>query len=268
MRARVSEPVDRIRQYWDERAATNADAATTNDLGLRRLESATLMAELARIEVGAGSRILDVGCGDGATTLSLAKRYPQAEVRGVDFSPQMIALARSRAGASNVSFAEGDVRRLRDAVGGARFDLIVTNRCLINLNTAEEQYAGLAEIAASLVPGGWFIGTENFTGGQETLNATRRSAGLGEIPVRWHNLFFDEGEFRERAGRLFDSVEVIAFSSTYYLVTRVVYSALCRNDGVEPDYAHPIHDIAAGLPAVGDFSPIKLIRARVRNADR
>jgi SAM-dependent methyltransferase len=258
----MSEPVDKIRAYWDERAATTAEAATTNDIGLRRLEAATLVAELERIGVAGGARILDVGCGDGATTLSLAEGCLGAEITGVDFSTQMIALANAKPAPANVRFAEADVRQLRQALGGARFDLIVTNRCLINLTTPDEQYAALGEIAGSLAPGGWYIGTENFMGGQTAMNALRTGQGLKPIPVRWHNLFFDEAEFAARAGRLFESVEVVNFSSTYYLVTRVVYSALCKRDGVEPDYAHPIHDIAAALPAAGDFSPIKLIRAR------
>ena len=258
----MSEQGDRIKAYWDERAATTAEAATTNDIGLRRLESATLIAELQRIGVGDGARILDVGCGDGATTLSLAERYPGAAVTGVDFSAQMIALANAKPARPNVRFGEADVRQLGQALAGARFDLVVTNRCLINLTSADEQYAALGEIAASLAPGGWYIGTENFMGGQNAMNALRAQAGLGEIPVRWHNLFFDEAAFADRAGRLFSQLEVVNFSSTYYLVTRVVYSALCKREGVEPDYGHPIHDIAAALPATGDFSPIKLIRAR------
>jgi hypothetical protein len=85
---------------------------------------------------------------------------------------------------------------------------------------------------------------------------------LEEILVRWHNLCFDEAEFIEKAGKIFRDVELINFSSTYYLVTRVVYSALCKN---EPGYEHPIYEIAASLPTAGDFTPIKLVRARAQD---
>ncbi len=54
-------------------------------------------------------------------------------------------------------------------------------------------------------------------------------------------------------------VEVDDFTSTYYLVTRVAYSAMCQREGVAPDYEHPLHEIATMLPAVGRFSPIRLV---------
>ena len=74
--------------------------------------------------------------------------------------------------------------------------------------------------------------------------------------------FFDEEVFQAETGKLFDSVAIESFSSSYYLATRVIYSAGCHLIGVEPDYFHPIHQTAGKLPAFGDFSPIKLIRAR------
>ena len=40
--------------------------------------------------------MLDVGCGPGNSTELLAARYPQAEIVGVDSSPEMIAAARKR----------------------------------------------------------------------------------------------------------------------------------------------------------------------------
>ncbi len=40
--------------------------------------------------------VLDLGCGDGQTLESLGKRYPQAQLHGVDQSPAMIEAARAR----------------------------------------------------------------------------------------------------------------------------------------------------------------------------
>jgi hypothetical protein len=131
------------------------------------------------------------------------------------------------------------------------------------LETGEEQFRALREITRHLTEGGFYIGTENFIGGQENLNAMRRAVKLEGIPVRWHNLYFDEAEFISRTAEMFSEVNIVNFSSTYYLITRVVYSALCKMQDVAPDYDHPIHTIAADMPAIGDFSPIKLIKARV-----
>ena len=140
--------------------------------------------------------------------------------------------------------------------------MFLTVRSLINLMSSEEQYHAITQIAKHLVPGGYYFGIENFMQGQKNFNYMRAAVGLPEIPVRWHNHFFDEEVFRTETGKLFDSVAIESFSSSYYLATRVIYSAGCHLMGVEPDYFHPIHQTAGRLPAFGDFSPIKLISAR------
>ncbi len=44
-----------------------------------------------------GCRIVDYGCGSGATTLVLARMFPDAHVTGVDEDPRLIAIANRRA---------------------------------------------------------------------------------------------------------------------------------------------------------------------------
>ncbi len=88
--------------------------------------------------------------------------------------------------------------------------------------------------------------------------------GLPEIPVRWHNLFFDEEQFLAETQRSFDPVVIDNFLSSYYLATRVIYSAGCHLMGEEPDYLHPIHQVAGRLPVIGDYCPIKLVTMRRR----
>lgn len=253
---------DEIKRYWDHRAAETSHAATTNDLHLRGLEAAALISQLQAFDLPKEPRILDIGCGDGETTAAISRSFPTACIQGIDFSPEMLTLAERKSDSDRVAYSVGDVRKLTDQFETDAFDAIITNRCLINLPTSEEQYDALRQISECLAPGGYFVGTENFMGGQTSLTELRRSINLQEIPVRWHNLYFNEAEFIEKTSKLFRDVELINFSSTYYLVTRVVYSALCMTEGIEPGYDHPLYAIAAALPPIGDFSPIKLIRAR------
>jgi trans-aconitate 2-methyltransferase len=49
---------------------------------------------LARVPVDAPQRIVDLGCGTGASTAILAARWPGAAIVGVDSSPAMLADAR------------------------------------------------------------------------------------------------------------------------------------------------------------------------------
>jgi ubiquinone/menaquinone biosynthesis C-methylase UbiE len=51
-----------------------------------------------------GSRVLDIGCGTGATTIAAARRAgPEGRVTGIDVSEPMLALARERAARAGVA---------------------------------------------------------------------------------------------------------------------------------------------------------------------
>lgn len=50
---------------------------------------------LSLVRTSDGSRILDVGCGNGLLSLQLAKRFPICSVDGIDISPSMIEVAQS-----------------------------------------------------------------------------------------------------------------------------------------------------------------------------
>ncbi|MEZ5276315.1 MAG: peptide chain release factor N(5)-glutamine methyltransferase [Opitutaceae bacterium] len=81
-----------------------------------------------RLEV-APRRIVDLGTGSGALALCLARAFPEAEVLGVDASPDALEVARSNAEAASL---EGRVSFLRSdwyasVPVGQRFDLIVSN---------------------------------------------------------------------------------------------------------------------------------------------
>ncbi len=66
---------------------------------------------IARIDATAPSTVADLGCGPGELTADLARRWPQAEVVGVDNSPQMIEVADRLLAAS--ATGDGELARLR-----------------------------------------------------------------------------------------------------------------------------------------------------------
>lgn len=72
--------------------------------------------------LGAGDRVLDVGCGPGRHALALGRRG--AEVTGVDISEEFVGLAREAAEAEGLpcTFEVGDARQLGF---GSRFDAVV-----------------------------------------------------------------------------------------------------------------------------------------------
>jgi SAM-dependent methyltransferase len=255
---------DKIKEYWDERAAgSSAIAVTTNDNYLRILEAETIAKVIQELELPDALRVFDVGCGDGQTTIRVAETLKAATFLGADYSPAMVAravanLADNADVSKRVEFREGDILNLVACSGAEHFDVATTDRCIINLPTFEEQRQAIHNIAQCLKPGGYYLALENFTDGQEMLNQTRALIGLPEISVRWHNRFLTEQELDEIASPHFDILRILNFSSTYYYITRVVYSALCRDLGEEPDYQHPIHKVAMTLPSEGNYSPTRM----------
>jgi SAM-dependent methyltransferase len=81
-------------------AAVGPSAATRRRRSSRRSPSCSI----ARARIAPGERVIDVGCGGGATTLAIAAQVGAAGgVIGVDVSAPMIARARKRAAASSAA---------------------------------------------------------------------------------------------------------------------------------------------------------------------
>ncbi|MDN5715941.1 MAG: methyltransferase domain-containing protein [Janibacter sp.] len=97
--------------------------------------------------------VVDLGCGNGPLTLSLAQRWPQARVVGVDSSPEMLAAARAEDTDSRVEWVEADLADWDIAGLGAAPDVIVSNAALQWV----PRHLPLVETwAAALADDGWF----------------------------------------------------------------------------------------------------------------
>jgi trans-aconitate methyltransferase len=75
-------------------------------------------------------RVLDLGCGAGDLTATVAALVPDGHVVGVDPQSSLLAEARTRAGA-NQTFVEASAQHLADALpGDASFDVIMSQSVL------------------------------------------------------------------------------------------------------------------------------------------
>jgi SAM-dependent methyltransferase len=250
-----------IRQFWNEQAEAHGrdPQATTPDRWVREVEIASLSEQLAGLPDG--TAVLDVGCGNGYSVIRLAELHPGLSFAGGDYAPAMVEQARQSLAdhpelEGRVRFEEMDVLELPL---DSAFDVVITDRCLINLPSFAEQQRAIARIAAVVRPGGRYLAVENFHGGQDGLNRERERLGLSPIPIRWHNCFLDETAFAEACSEFFAVDPPLPIASTYYLITRCVYSKLCQMAGEEPGYDHPIYEVATQLPPLGDFGPVKLV---------
>jgi trans-aconitate 2-methyltransferase len=81
----------------------------------------------ARVSIADPGRVIDLGCGPGNSTSVLAKRWPQAELTGLDSSPQMITAARQAAPA--LTWVAGDISAWSNEAGQT-YDVIFSNAAL------------------------------------------------------------------------------------------------------------------------------------------
>lgn len=80
---------------------------------------------LARVPARDPRDVVDLGCGPGTLTRTLAERWPEARVSGLDSSPEMVERARTEAPA--VPVAVGDLRTWTAPDG---VDVLVSNATL------------------------------------------------------------------------------------------------------------------------------------------
>ncbi len=129
-------------EYWAREGEHWVREAARYDAMLGRFGE--VMIDAARLQ--SGERVLDVGCGNGTTTLEAARRVaPGGTVVGVDISALMLALARRRAagtGTGNVEFLEADAQVHPFEVG--TFDAVISQFGTMFFEDPEAAFTNLA----------------------------------------------------------------------------------------------------------------------------
>jgi SAM-dependent methyltransferase len=237
-----------VREYWNQRAGLGKWAGT-QDLIAKELELKAI-AEF----VQPGMKILDAGCGNGIAAIELARRF-RVEITAIDYAAEMIQAARQTAETvplvGSIQFREGDVTSLHELPRD--FDLIYTERVLINLPDWDKQKKAIAELTGLLRVGARYAMLENSQDGLDKINALRHEAGLDPIIPPWHNRYLRDSELADIKLPGITLERVIYHSSTYYFLSRVVNAWLAAREGKEPDYNSPVNELALYLPPIGDM---------------
>lgn len=235
-----------IKELWNNRAKLGTTAGT-QDLIAKELE----IQELSKY-VKDAKNVLDFGCGDGTTAITIAEKYP-INIVGMDFSDTMIANARSKPTGilrGSVSFNVGDVTDLK--CDCRAFDYIYTERMLINLPSWKSQLEAMNVIFDHLQPGGKYIMCENSQNGLDALNKLRVAVGLSVITPPSHNLYINDSDIEGVMCQGIILENVVDYSSTYYFISRVVNAWQSKQQGTEPSYDSPINKLALELPPMGN----------------
>lgn len=108
---------------------------------------------LARVPAESPRLVVDLGCGPGELTLTLASRWPDARVVGVDSSPEMLEKARALDTDGRVEWVEARAEDWDPTESGGSVDVLVTNATLQWVPSHLRLIPGWV---SALAPGGTF----------------------------------------------------------------------------------------------------------------
>ncbi len=244
-----------ILEFWKKRAEHGPNAGT-NDFMLKYLEEEALLMRIPQ-----NAEVLDIGCGNGSTLIRLSEKRGCRGI-GLDYADTLLDLARTAAediGAGDrLRFLKGDVQQLDPDLG--QFEHVMTQRCLINLETDTEQRKAFGSIVDILKPGGHYYMIEAFNDGNRKLNELREGFQLEPMTAPWHNHFLELDEVLSWEKSYPVAIEEVShFASTYYFLSRVVYAKLAADRGEPLEYDSEINKLSLQLPSIGEFGATKLI---------
>jgi len=236
----------KIQEYWDEQAKRYKDSplATMPDLISYDLETKEILKHIKD-----NNRVLDIGCGNGYKDVEICK-HKNVTIKGIDYSGDMIAIAKNYE-SDMLKFEQGDILNLKES----GYDIIITDRCIINLETIDDQITAIDNIYNALKSDGTYLMLECTKKGLKNINEVREQFGLSEIEERWHNNYLSR-EITKYIYCKFGNCEEVNFNSTYFLISRTL-NALMGNQ-----YDSDINKYAALLPPLGDYAPLKLFVLR------
>jgi trans-aconitate 2-methyltransferase len=106
----------------------------------------------AQVHAAGPAHVADLGCGSGALTRTLARRWPHAHIHGIDSSREMIAAAQSPAEDAPDGSVRFEVGDLSDWKPAQPMDVILSSAAL---QWVPEHRDLLVRWAAELTRGGW-----------------------------------------------------------------------------------------------------------------
>ena len=187
--APCAERFNRIAQGYDR---LNRILSWGLDVGWRRRALTTLH----RLQPNV-SRVLDLATGTADFALTAASFFPTARITGVDFSRDMLALAREktrRAGCQDrVTFQAGDAAALPCA--DACFDVVL---CGFGFRNFPRRREALREVARVLAPGGTAVVLEFFRP-TNRLTGWLTDAWLGLAARLWARDIVDDYDYLRRS---------------------------------------------------------------------
>lgn len=196
---------------------------------------------LARVPLTGVGRAVDLGCGPGNSTELVVRRFPDADVVGIDNSEAMLVSARERLPAAR--FESGDIAQWSPAAGTAP-DLIYANAALQWVPDHEKL---IPRLFAALAPGG-VLAIQMPDNRQEPTHRLMREVASG---APWNDHIGDADRLRTLLLPLAGYYDLLARDAAHVDVWHTIYqhpmaSASAIVDWVRGTGLKPFVD---GLPA-------------------
>jgi cyclopropane fatty-acyl-phospholipid synthase-like methyltransferase len=197
--------------------------------------------------LGAGARVLSIGCGIGDTEIAMAPRV--ASVTGLDLSPSGIREARAAAdtaGVRNATFLEGTLDSAD--LPPHSFDLAIA--IFVLHHVPDGPLAALPrQVARLLPPGGWFYSLDP--------SRMRLSGAVGSILIPWimkQHQSPDERELHPRAVAPLFEAEGFACRTDFYDFVSTPLAGLFTGWRAGYRAARRLDDVLIRVPGLRKFS--------------
>jgi len=245
--------MDEIRDHWDSLAKKHGLdlKSTTKTPTIKRLEISALARAISKTKDALQTRnILEVGCGNGHNIFALSQLFPDCSFHGLDYSEEMIKLAnriKVESPSRNVKFDVANVLELanNNAVEN-EYNLVFTDRLLINLNSWKIQQQGLRQLLSRVKEKGYLLIIENFMTAYGNQNYLRDLIGLQARTPDPYNKFINEAKLESFACDELNLklLHVENFGSIHDLI---LYVLLPHINSGEIIYNHPLMESVTSL---------------------
>ncbi len=106
-----------------------------------------------QVEIASNGRLLDLACGTATLTVALKRRFPQAEIHGLDGDAKILRIARRKAAANGAEINFSEALSTALPYPDEHFDAIVTSLFFHHLTPANKRKT-LGEVFRVLKTGG------------------------------------------------------------------------------------------------------------------
>lgn len=209
--------------------------ATSQDFNIRELEIDSIKKSINTNEKGT---IIDLGCGNGYTLLSLAKELEGWKMIGIDFSDNLIDGANylkkeaENELKSDLQFINTDAIEYIKNCESDSIQYMITERFIQNMPSEDVQMQVIKEAYRILSSKGKLLMCEGSADGFNALNNLRKSVGLTRIPdsskdnvsaIRMNDGKFESCTEKDIGFKLKNKLGY----SNFFIISRVLHPLMC-----------------------------------------